>query len=306
MSAPARWNCGVASDTGLLREHNEDRYWVDPARGIFLVVDGLGGQAAGELAAQTAVDVIRESLLAGDGPAQERVRAAITAANNRICELAAGDERLQGMGCVLTLALAREGRLTYGHVGDTRLYLVENAAFGKLTHDHSPVGESEDAGELSEAESMRHPRRHEVYRDVGSRPRAADDPEFIETGVCSFERHAAILLASDGLTDRLTAVEIRRIVERYRGDAGEVARELVDAANRAGGQDNVTVLFVAGAEFRGCAAGQEAASSGASMQPPRASSRSGVAKLLKGRLAYLTYGLLLGMILWAVLRASKG
>jgi len=306
VSARARWNCGVASDTGLLRERNEDRYWVDPARGIFLVVDGLGGQAAGELAAQTAVDVIRESLLAGDGPPQERMRAAITAANNRICELAAGDERLQGMGCVLTLALAGEGRLTFGHVGDTRLYLVQNDALDKLTHDHSPVGESEDAGELSEAESMRHPRRHEVYRDVGSRPRAADDPEFIETGICSFEPDAAILLASDGLTDRLTAAEISQIVGGYPGDAGEVARQLVAAANQAGGQDNVTVLFVAGPEFRGCAAGQRAASSDASSQPARARLRSGVGRLLKGRLAYLTYGLLLGMILWAVLRASKG
>jgi PPM family protein phosphatase len=304
VNAPARWNSGVASDTGLMRERNEDRYWVDPARGIFLVVDGLGGQAAGELAAQTAVDVIRESLLAGDGPPLEQVRAAITAANNRICELAAGDERLQGMGCVLTLALAGEGRLAYGHVGDTRLYLVENGAFSKLTHDHSPVGESEDAGELSEEQSMRHPRRHEVYRDLGSRPRAADDPEFIETGVCSFKPDAAILLASDGLTDRLTAAEMRRIVERYRGDVGEVARELVDAANQAGGQDNVTVLFVAGAEFRGCPAGQGAVHLDASNQPARL--RSGMGRLLKGRLAYLTYGLLLGMILWAVLRAAKG
>jgi PPM family protein phosphatase len=290
----------------MSRERNEDRYWVDPARGIFLVVDGLGGQAAGELAAQTAVDVIRQSLLAGEGAPEERVRAAITDANNRICELAASDERLQGMGCVLTLALASENRLTFGHVGDTRLYLIENGSLGKLTHDHSPVGESEDAGELSEEESMRHPRRHEVYRDVGSRPRAADDPDFIEIGVCRFERDAAILLASDGLTDRLTAAEVRQIVDRYRGDAAIVASELVEAANKAGGQDNITVLFVAGAEFRGGAPGYAAADRRLSVQRARARLRSGMGDVLTGRLAYLTYGLLLGMILWAVLRASKG
>jgi len=306
VSASTPWNCGVSSDTGLLRERNEDRYWADPARGIFLVVDGLGGQAAGELAAQTAVDVICESLLAGEGAPEERVRTAITAANNRICELAAGDERLQGMGCVLTLALASEGRLTFGHVGDTRLYLLENGMLDKLTHDHSPVGESEDAGELSEEESMRHPRRHEVYRNVGSCPRAADDPEFIETGAGRFAPDAAILLASDGLTDRLTAAEVRQIVERYRGEAGSVARELVDAANQAGGQDNVTVLFVAGAEFRGSATAPAAAAPRLSFLRARANPCFGKGKLLTGRLAYLTYGLLLGMILWAVLRASRG
>src|ERR1051325_6494060 len=100
LEAPVTWASGAATDTGLLREHNEDRYWVDAERGVFLVVDGVGGHAAGELAAQTAVDVIRSSTLDGE----ESVRAAIAGANNRIFELAGGRPELRGMACVLTLA----------------------------------------------------------------------------------------------------------------------------------------------------------------------------------------------------------
>src|ERR1039458_2487915 len=100
-------NCGAATDTGLVRELNEDRYWMDPARGAFLVVDGVGGQTAGERAAEIAVAAIREALSEGkpDTPAV-RVRAAIAAANNRIFGEAQANPELAGMACVLTLALA--------------------------------------------------------------------------------------------------------------------------------------------------------------------------------------------------------
>jgi hypothetical protein len=100
---------GAATDTGLLREHNEDRYWMDAERGVFLVVDGVGGQAAGELAAQTAVETIRETMRWADASAEERVKAAITAANNRIFRRAQEDEENRGMACVLTLALVEDG-----------------------------------------------------------------------------------------------------------------------------------------------------------------------------------------------------
>ena len=127
------------------------------------------------------------------------------------------------MACVLTLALVEDGEITIGHVGDSRLYLVWNGAIRKLTSDHSPVGEDEDAGELTEEEAMLHPRRNEVFRDVGSRRRSAADEEFIEIRQCRFRPDAAILLCSDGLTDQLTAAEVREIVERYDGDAARVA-----------------------------------------------------------------------------------
>src|SRR5580658_10194143 len=226
MPADSPFRSAAATDTGLVREHNEDRYFIDAARGVFLVVDGVGGHAAGELAAQTAVEAIKETFAANGLAAEKRVRAAIAAANNRIFHLAAGDGARQGMACVLTLAVVEDGQITVGHVGDSRLYLIWNGAIRKLTSDHSPVGQDEDAGALTEEQAMRHPRRNEVYRDVGTRPRKAEDADFIEIRKCSFHRDAAFLLCSDGLTDHLSSGRVREIVERYNGDAESVANEL--------------------------------------------------------------------------------
>src|SRR4051794_10310763 len=117
-------DCGAVSDTGLVRAHNEDRYWVDAEQGTFLVVDGVGGQAAGDCAAEIAVAVIREAIGGTAGPPEVRVREAIAAANNRIHAEAEADPKLGGMACVLTLALVDAGRITIGHLGDSRLYLI--------------------------------------------------------------------------------------------------------------------------------------------------------------------------------------
>jgi serine/threonine protein phosphatase PrpC len=291
-------NSGAATHAGLERAQNEDRYWTDCERGIFLVADGLGGHAGGELAAETAVEEIRSYLAAAQGSGEERVRAAIAHANNRIFEIAEEDEDLRGMACVLTLALVEDGEMTIGHVGDSRLYLVWHGALRKLTSDHSPVGEDEDAGELSEEEAMHHPRRNEVFRDVGSRLRAAEDDDFIQIRKCRFREDAAILLCSDGLTDHLTAARLREIVERYSGNAEQVARELVEAANEAGGRDNITALFVAGPKF-----GSRRDTTRWRPAPTRLRSSY---RLLTGRAAFLAYGILLGMLVWAVWRATKG
>lgn len=290
----AHWTSGAASDTGLVRERNEDRYWVDEEGGIYLVVDGVGGQAAGEVAAQTAVDTIRESI-GMEGPAEERVRRAITLANNRIWRRSELEPELEGMACVLTLAVVEGEQATIGHVGDSRLYLIWNGAIRKLTSDHSPVGEGEDAGELSEIEAMQHPRRNEVYREVGSAPHGPEDDDFIEIRTCRLRADAAMLLCSDGLTDLLTAEDVRTIAESYTGDAEAVARELVAAANEAGGCDNVTALLVAGPEFPG---------NGRVTRPLMNTTRArGASRFLRSRFAFLAYGLLLGMLLWATLRA---
>src|SRR5437764_15398022 len=98
------------------------------------------------------------------------------------------------MACVLTVAVLDDGDVVVGHVGDTRLYKFRNGSLQKITRDHSPVGEREDARELSELEAMRHPRRNEVFRDVGSEPHHADDPDFIDVERMPFEPDAALLL----------------------------------------------------------------------------------------------------------------
>jgi serine/threonine protein phosphatase PrpC len=287
--------CGASTDPGLVRECNEDRYWIDPKHGAFLVVDGVGGEAAGERAAEIAVAAISETIGAtSSSTAETRVREAIASANNRIFAAAQQDPALTGMACVLTLALVEGEAVTVGHVGDSRLYLISPGSIRKVTSDHSPVGEEEDSGELTEEEAMEHPRRNEVFRDVGSRTRSAGDEAFIEIRHCELARDGALLLCSDGLSDHLTSRRIWDVVERYAGDAVQTARQLVSAANRAGGRDNITAVFVAGPDFRG--------------KPEATRPRLGITRIRphrgvwSGRFAFLTYGLLIGMLLWAVLR----
>jgi len=250
MGVTARWRSAVASDSGLVRESNEDRCLSDDEHGFFLVVDGLGGHAGGEIAAELAVDTIRGALLSSRGSAQSRVRSAIVEANNVIHRAADANSSWKGMSCVLTLALVEENRITVGHVGDSRLYLIWNHTIRKLTSDQSPVGEQEDAGILSEAEAMRHPRRNEVFVDVGSRPRTLQE-EFVEIRELEFKPDAALLLCSDGLSDLVPSAEILSIVESYEGDPRQIPQALIDAALVAGGRDNVSAVFVAGTEFAG-------------------------------------------------------
>jgi PPM family protein phosphatase len=296
MRTAALWRTGVATDPGLVRDINEDRVLADEARGVFLVVDGLGGHAAGEMAAETALRVIEEQLASLDihSDIEAQIRRAIARANNRIYELAEQNSEWRGMACVLTLAVAQEDRITIGHVGDSRLYLAWNGNLRKLTSDHSPVGELEDQGELTEIEAMHHPRRNEVFRDVGSRPHSPDDAQFIESKSFLFRPDAALLLCSDGLSDVLTSAQISAIVEHYGGDPADTARQLIEAANEAGGKDNISVVFVAGPEFVG-------SQSLADSRPRHAITRMRTSRTRWRRalrdMVWLAVGLILGMLL---------
>ena len=238
-----------ASDAGRQRDTNEDRFYVDAAQGIFLVVDGVGGEAAGEVAATIAVETILDRLARQDGPAETRIREAITLANQQILHSAQADTGRKGMACVLTLAVLEGRQLTIGHVGDSRLYKLTPQGIAKLTHDHSPVGEREDARELTETQAMQHARRNEVYRDVGSEWREPDAANFIEIVFTDLAEDSAILLCSDGLSDMVTSLEINRLVRLHAGDPGAAVRALIAAANDAGGKDNITVILAEGRTF---------------------------------------------------------
>src|SRR5260370_38804575 len=161
------------------------------------------------------------------------------------------------MGCVLTIAIIERSAVTIGHVGDSRLYkirkgldeaLPECLGLMKLTHDHSSVGESEDNKEITEEEAMGHPRRNEVYRDLGSQLHAPHDSNFIEILQACFEPDSAMLLCTDGLTDVVRREEIRKIIEDSGGDRDLVVRRLIDAANEES-KDNVSVVNVVGPSF---------------------------------------------------------
>jgi serine/threonine protein phosphatase PrpC len=242
------------SDTGYARTVNEDIVHNDDERGIYAVIDGMGGQAAGEEAARIALEQVRGRLERPVGNIEERVREAIALANNSIVDAAQRNDAWRGMGCVLTIGVLDSGTLTVGHVGDSRLYKfgVPNGSgklrLEKVTHDHSPVGEMEEAGELSEEEAMRHPRRNEVYRDVGLQPHTPRDENFIEVLQVPAEPESAFLFCSDGLSDVLRSDEIRRIVEENAGDVSLVARRLIEAANE-NSKDNVSVVYAEGTSF---------------------------------------------------------
>jgi serine/threonine protein phosphatase PrpC len=243
----------AAGDThpGLQRAVNEDRLHVDIVRGLFIVVDGVGGQAAGGKAADLAIDMLRARLERETGTVVDRVREAITVANNEIRRMASLRPEWRGMACVLTVAVVEDGRAVVGHVGDTRLYKLRQGRIEKVTRDHSPIGEREDAHEISEIEAMRHPRRNEVYRDVGSEIHEPRDPDFIDLHEMPFEPDAALLLCSDGLTDLVDSTTINEVVTQSAGRPSEVVNALIRAANDSGGKDNVTVVYVEGEQFAG-------------------------------------------------------
>ena len=297
-----RVQAASASDRGRVRDGNEDRVHVDATRGIFAVVDGVGGHASGEVAATIAVDVIAQRLSRPLWSPEQRVREAIALANNEILTQATQSPEHTGMTCVLTVALLSGRGLTIGHVGDTRLYKIDATGMNKLTHDHSPVGEREDAHELSEAEAMRHPRRNEVFRDVGSTFHEPDEDGFIELIDATFEPDCALLLCSDGLTDMVSASAIARLIRQHAGNPSRVAEALVLAANEAGGRDNVSVVYVEGEDFarvsRLAFAASEVPAGAESPRPaPAAGGGPGAAlyRLLMTRGAWLVAGLLAGL-----------
>lgn len=246
--SPRSWTSAARSDTGRVRDSNEDSLLDRPDAGLFAVADGMGGHAAGEVASRIAVEALEEALAGGDGgeddddgggpPSGDRVAQAIRAANRRILEDADRNPERAGMGTTLTaLALGEAGRWRIGHVGDSRAYVLREGALRQLTTDHSWVGRRVDAGELTKEEARRHPMSSVLERALGTAREVEVDVEEGEARPGDL-----YLLCSDGLTDTLPDAEIRSILREAEGlDAA--ADRLVHAANEAGGPDNVTVVL---------------------------------------------------------------
>ncbi len=247
--SPRPPQAAAATDPGRERENNEDRVLCEPDLGIFAVIDGVGGALAGEVAAETALEVLRARLSRRTTDSARLVREAIALANRQIYERARGDARLAGMSCVLTVAVLDGGKVTVGQVGDSRLYILAPGEIRKVTPDHSPVGAREDAGDLSELEAMRHPRRNEIFRDVGSSPHEPDDARWIDVLEVPFDAGGALLLCSDGLSDMLPAREILETVETNASSPRAAVHALIERANLAGGKDNVSAVLVEGERF---------------------------------------------------------
>ena len=225
---------GAATDVGRVRGHNEDAYLVDDQLGLVAVADGMGGHQAGEVASATALEALRASVGSGAG-----VRDAVTAANEAVYEKSTTDERLRGMGTTLTAAtLAAGGTVLLAHVGDSRAYELHEGQLRRVTTDHSLVEELIQAGELTEAEAEGDPRRSMITRSIGIEPGV--DVDLVPIQVGSGDR---FLICSDGLTGMVDDDEIEEIL-KSESDPTAAARQLIDAANRGGGTDNITVLVV--------------------------------------------------------------
>jgi serine/threonine protein phosphatase PrpC len=242
-------HAAAATDPGRERPNNEDRVLCEPELGIFAVIDGVGGESAGEVAAETALEVLRARLSRRTTDSARLVREAIALANRQIYERAQADPRLAGMSCVLTVAVLDGAKVTVGQVGDSRLYALAPGEIRKVTPDHSPVGAREDAGDLSESEAMRHPRRNEIFRDVGSGPHEPDDASWIDILEVPFDAGRALLLCSDGLSDMVASRVILDTVEANASSPPAAVQALIERANAAGGKDNVSAILVEGDRF---------------------------------------------------------
>ena len=224
------------TQTGHVRRNNEDSYLI---RGdLFMIADGMGGAAAGEVAsamcaeAFAEIDLIRSR---GDGA----LRDAIVVANTRIHERAASDPAASGMGTTVTAALVEgDGRVALANVGDSRAYLLREGALRRLTEDHSVVAELVATGQISDWEASSHPQRNVVTRVLGAEASVRVDTFWLEA-----QDGDLVLLCSDGLTDMVSEEEFAKLLAADKS-CEQIARDLVRAALAQGGEDNVTtVLF---------------------------------------------------------------
>src|SRR5438874_12231436 len=229
---------------GRQRQHNEDSYLVESDARLFLVADGMGGHAAGEIASRIAVDSISEFILhtkEDDGTwphaydetykrTTNRLMAAVRLANTRVLEAMRKDARLRGMGTTVVAGLPDEETMSVAHVGDSRAYLVRDGHLSRLTNDHSWVFEQVQAGMLTEEEAEKHPLRNVITRALGGAPSVSPDASEVAS-----KPGDVYLLCSDGLTGMLPEDEILRVVNENIDDLEHACQELIDRANEHGG-----------------------------------------------------------------------
>lgn len=238
------------TDAGKQRDNNEDSFIAQTAfknkRILACVIDGVGGYEGGEIAAQLTRDTIIQSLeiKAGEEMIPTMV-AALELANKKIFTEKVTSRKNEKMACVVTLVVVdlENNELSYAHVGDTRLYLFRDNSLVKITRDHSAVGFLEESGRITEAAAMQHPKRNEVNKALGYESDLPQAPDFFDTGESPFLPGDTILLCSDGLTDMVTSSTIIETL-KSNNNLKNCAQQLIDAANDAGGKDNITVVLV--------------------------------------------------------------
>jgi len=242
------------TDVGRKREANEDSYAIVPEDRLFVVADGMGGHAAGEVASQLAVTALSEFIASTRRDSEitwpyeydpaipmegNRLKTAIRLANQRILDAISRKKELEGMGTTLVGLVVSGARAFVGHVGDSRAYLVREGAITQITSDHSWVNEQVKLGFLSRGDAVRHPFRNVVTRALGSR-----DDVVVDISEHPLHVEDRIILCSDGLNTMLDDNAILETVLSHGGDLDAAVKALVSTANQNGGEDNVTVILV--------------------------------------------------------------
>lgn len=242
------------SDVGRKRKGNEDSLFVNPEQHLFVVADGMGGHAAGEVASKVAVDSINEFVCMTSGDEEitwpfgvddqlsydgNRLKTAIRYANGKVLDATRESAEYEGMATTVVAALASDATVNLAHVGDSRAYLYREGEFRQLTSDHSWVNEQIRGGLISADQARSHPLRNVVTRALGGR--AEID---VEMQVHDAQPGDVLLLCSDGLTTMVPDADIARLLAEAGTDVESAARRLVDEANARGGEDNITVLVL--------------------------------------------------------------
>ncbi|MBI4502566.1 MAG: Stp1/IreP family PP2C-type Ser/Thr phosphatase [Gemmatimonadetes bacterium] len=245
------------TDVGIIRSGNEDNYLMRPDEGLFIVADGMGGHAAGEVASEMAVTIIGQELTGASGQPDEavaeRIRHAIHEANQAIFQRTLTEVDKRGMGTTATSMILNGIHYLIGQVGDSRAYLYRDGRLVQLTKDHSYVQEQVDAGYLTPEQARTHPYSNVITRCVGANSEVVPD---VYLG--TLRVNDIFLLASDGLTGMLEDQDLQTAIETNAAPQ-EVVEMLIAEANRRGGLDNITAIVLRVDSVQGRTSGETAA-----------------------------------------------
>ncbi len=231
------------TDVGMIRSGNEDAFFAHATRerGLFIVADGMGGHAAGEVASEMTVQIVsRELSKLGDldDAAVERLSSSIQMANRAVYDRTIQESDKQGMGTTASVLLVADGRFLIGQVGDSRIYLLRDGALRQITKDHSYVQEQVDAGLLTPEQARYHPYSNVITRCVGAGENVEPD-----TYTGDLRAGDVFLVASDGLTGMVDDRRLQQLL-LSRASAGRVVDALIAEANYRGGLDNITAIVI--------------------------------------------------------------
>lgn len=244
-SGKMRFRFGSVTDIGLVRQYNEDNFFVFDETAEFeelgmllAVADGMGGHNGGDVASQVAVNTMASyySSRRKDSPL-DRLISSVEQANRQIYDISQESEGFYGMGTTLTSMVVRSTEVFIAHVGDSRAYLYRDKQLTQLTDDHSLVAQAVREGILTPEQAARHPQRSIITRALGTK-----DSVEVDSLTIHLEPGDIMVLSSDGLHGFVEDEEIKQLIEAYGGDPDELASQLTQAALAKGGNDNVTII----------------------------------------------------------------